>query len=198
MTDISSGALVRLTEASLKKCLGRLSGVSAGTWDLLGISASAGTVEDAVKLHDFANPRASAVYFNLRGGLPFTAIMLFDPLDMECISKCFMGYSYPRGAVTTQTEEVMLLELGNIVLNSLINSALNALKLSLMPSVPAYLEGDFRDLANGLAPGGDLKQNFRIIAATLAIKSDKRSTRSEVIALVPEELARQFETLPQA
>ena len=124
--------------------------------------------------------------------------MLFDPLDMECISKCFMGYSYPRGAVTTQTEEVMLLELGNIVLNSLINSALNALKLSLMPSVPAYLEGDFRDLANGLAPGGDLKQNFRIITATLAIKSDKRSTRSEVIALVPEELARQFESLPQA
>jgi len=198
MTDISSGALVRLTEASLKKCLGRLSGVSAGTWELLGISASAGTVEDAVKLHDFVNPRASAVYFNLRGGLPFTAIMLFDPLDMECISKCFMGYSYPRGAVTTQTEEVMLLELGNIVLNSLINSALNALKLSLMPSVPAYLEGDFRDLANGLAPGGDLKQNFRIITATLAIKSDKRSTRSEVIALVPEELARQFESLPQA
>lgn len=198
MTDISSGALVRLTEASLKKCLGRLSGVSAGTWELLGISASAGTAEDAVKLHDFVNPRASAVYFNLRGGLPFTAIMLFDPLDMECISKCFMGYSYPRGAVTTQTEEVMLLELGNIVLNSLINSALNALKLSLMPSVPAYLEGDFRDLADGLAPGGDLKQNFRIIAATLAIKSDKRSTRSEVIALVPEELARQFENLQQA
>ncbi len=198
MTDNSSGALVRLTEASLKKCLGRLSGVSTGTWELLGISASAGTIEDAVKLHDFVNPKASAVYFNLRGGFPFTAIMLFDPEEMECISKCFMGYSYPRGAATTQTEEVMLLELGNIVLNALLNSALNALKLSLMPSLPAYLEGDFRDLANGLAPGGDVKQNFHIIAAALVIRSDKRATRSEVIALVPGELVQQFERLPQA
>jgi len=198
MTENSSGALVRMTEASLKKCLGRLSAVSAGTWELAGISASAGTVEDAVKLHDFANPVASAVYFNLRGVLPFTAIMLFDPLEMECISKCFMGYSYPRGAATTQTEEVMLLELGNIVLNSLLNSALNALKLSLIPSVPAYLEGDFRDLVHGLAPGGDVKQDFQIITATLIIRSDKRSTRSEVIALVPEELAQRFEKLQRS
>lgn len=185
-----------MTEASLKKCLARLSGVSAGTWELLGISASQGTTEDAVKLHDFVNPAASAVYFNLGGGLPFTTIMLFDPSEMECISKCFMGYSYPRGAATTQAEEVMLLELGNIVLNSLINSAMNALKLSLMPSVPAYLEGDYRVLVNGLAPGGDVKKSFRIIGAALGIKSDKRVTRSEVIALVPEDLALQFERLP--
>ncbi|MDD5208607.1 MAG: hypothetical protein PHV36_04425 [Elusimicrobiales bacterium] len=195
MTE-NPGALLRLTEASLRKCLARLSGVSAGTWELLGISASQGTIEDAVKLHDFVNPAASAVYFNLGGGLPFTTIMLFDPSEMECISKCFMGYSYPRGAATTQAEEVMLLELGNIVLNSLINSAMNALKLSLMPSVPAYLEGDYRVLVNGLAPGGDVKKSFRIIGATLGLKADKRVTRSEVIALIPEDLAQQFERLP--
>ena len=197
MTEIPDSALVRLTEASLKKCLARLSGTSAGTWELLDIGAARGTIEDAVKRHDFVNPAASAVFFNLGGGLPFTTIMLFDPSDMECISKCFMGYAYPRGPVTTPTEEVMLLELGNIVLNSLINSAMNALKLSLMPSVPAYLEGDYRVLVNGLAPGGDVKKTFHIVSATLAIKSDKRMTRSEVIALIPEDLALRFEQLPR-
>lgn len=198
MSDNTSRALLGLTETSLKKCLARLSGVSAGTWELSGMNALRGTVEDAVKRHDFTNPAASAVYFNLRGALPLTAIMLFDPEDMECISKCFMGYSFPRGRATTPTEEVMLLELGNIVLNSLINSAMNALKLSLMPSVPAYLEGDFRDLVNGLARGGEPKGEFQIITATLTMRSDKRVSRSEVLALVPEELALRFEHLPTA
>lgn len=190
MTDNPGDILLRLTEASLKKCLARLSGVSAGTWEILGMKSFPGTLEDAVKLHDFTNPSASAVYFSLVG-LPFKALMLFDPADMECISKCFMGYSFPRGPVTTQTEEVMLLELGNIVLNSVVNSALNALKKSCMPSVPAYLEGDYRRLVDGLAAGAgvNLATKLHIVAATLAIRTDTRVARSEVIALIPEGLA---------
>jgi len=190
MTDNSSEILSRMTEASLKKCLVRLSGVSAGTWELLGVSASRGTLENAVKLHDFKNPSAGVVYFGI-GGFPLTTLMMMDPLDMECISKCFMGYSFPRGAATTQPEEVMLLELGNIILNAVINSALNALKKSGMPSVPAYLEGDALRLLEGLGASVDPKKNFHIITATLAMRSDKCEAKTEVVALIPEELTPQ-------
>ena len=114
--------------------------------------------------------------------------MLFDPGEMECISKCFMGYSFPRGEVTTQAEELMLLELANIILNSVINSTLNALRKSGIPSVPAYLEGGLSRLLAGLGAGADPQKTFRIIAATLAIRSDNHTARSEVLALVPEEL----------
>jgi hypothetical protein len=187
MTDNSSEMLIRLTEASLKKCLGRLSNVSAGTWEILGITASRGTLEDAVKQHEFRNPAAGAVYFSL-GGFPLTALMLLDPTEMECISKCYMGYSFTRGTVTTAPEEVMLLELGNIILNAVINSALNALKKSGMPSVPAYLEGDQSRLLEGLGASVGLKKTFHIITATLAIRSDKCLAKSEVLALIPDEL----------
>jgi len=180
-----------LTEASLTKCLARLSSVSAGTWEILGISDFSGTLEDAVRRHDPKKP-AGAVYFNF-GELRLIAMMLLDPGDIECISKCFMGYSFPRGPVTTQTEEVMLLELGNIILNALTNSALNALKKSVMPPVPAYLEGDLNRLLEGVGAGVALKNNFRIIAASLAIKSDRSVARSEVLVLVPCELAREIE-----
>lgn len=188
MTEESGGILTRLTETSLQKCLARLSKVSAGTWEISGISSSRGTPEDAVKRHDFKNPKASLVYLNIAEP-PLTAIMMFDPADMECISKCFMGYSFPGGPVTTQAEEMMLLELGNIVLNSLINSVLNAIKKSAMPSVPAYLEGDAGVLLAGLGAVADLKKNFHVIAATLAIGSGKSVAMSEVLVLVPEELA---------
>lgn len=188
MTDNTSGILAGMAEASLQKCLGRLSKVSAGTWEISGIAASRGTIEDAVKRHDFKNPAASAVYLNI-AELPLLAMMLFDPDDMENISNCFMGYSFARGPVTTQAEEMMLLELANIVLNSLINSSLNALKKCAMPSVPVYLEGNAVRLLAGLGAVADLKKNFHIIAATLVIRSKKGVSRSEVLALIPEELA---------
>jgi len=188
MTDESSGILARLIEASLQKCLARLAKVSAGTWELSGITAAPGTPEDAVKRHDFKNPKASLVYLSIAEPR-LTALIMFDPADMECISKCFMGYSFPGGPVTTQAEEMMLLELGNIILNSLINSVLNAIKKSAMPSVPAYLEGESGPLLAGLGAVVDLKKNFRIIAAKLAIGSGKSVAMSEVLVLVPEELA---------
>lgn len=187
MNENSSAALKRSAETGLKKCLARLSSVSAGTWEILGVSVSRGTLEDAVKHHDFKN-RAAMVYFNI-GGLPPTAAMLFDPGGIECISKCFMGYSFPRGEVTTQAEEVMLLELGNIILNSALNSALNAFKKSGIPSVPAYLEGNLSRLLGGLGAGAGVEKYLHVIAATLAIRSDKCEVRSEVLVLVPEELA---------
>ncbi len=196
MTDNPSGILARITEESLRKCLLRLAKTSAGTWEILSARVSRGTIAEALKHHDFKNPNAAAVYFSL-SGLPLTAMMMFDPLDMECISKCFMGYSFPRGPVTTPTEEVMLLELGNIVLNSLINSAMNALKKSGMPSVPVYLEGEFPRLLEGLKAGVDPAKSFHIVALTLALRSDKSVAMSEVLALVPDELALELESLPR-
>jgi len=184
----ASGILAGMTKTSLEKCLSRLAKVSAGTWEVLGVTASSGSLEDAVKQHNFENPVASVVYFNLTG-LPLTAMLILDPADIDCISKCFMGYSFPGGPATTQAEEVMLLELGNIILNSIVNSTLNALKKSGMPSVPAYLEGDLPRLLEGLGAGAELKQNLRVITAKLAIRCDSREAVAEVLALIPEELA---------
>ena len=182
-----NAVLEQLAAASLKKCLLRLSRVSAGTWEVLEIKASAGTLEYAVKQHDFKNP-AAAVYFSLNAGSPLTAIMLFNPQDMECISKGFTGHSFPRGARTTPAEEIMLLELGNIVLNAMVNSVLNVIKKSAMPAVPEFMEGDAPGLVSGLGASVDLKREFCVIKATLAIRCDTSVTNTEVFALVPGEL----------
>ena len=189
-----SGMLERLAVSGLEKCLAKLSKVSAGTWRLTGAKVSRGTLEDAVGQHDFANP-AAAVYFNVKGGFPFTSMMLFDLNDIELVSKCFLGYSFPKAPGFTQSEEVMLMELGNIILNSFINSVLNALKRSCMPPAPRCVDGDLRRLMEGLGSGMDLRQNFRIVAVTLDIQSDQRAGRSEVFGLIPEELANELERM---
>ncbi len=192
MNSTPDPTLKNLAETSLAKCIVRISRVSAGTWQLLGVDVSSGTIGDAVKRHDFKDP-AIAVYFNRQGTFPLAAMMMFAPSQMECISKCFTGHSFPRGKTTTIAEAVMLTELGNIVLNALTNGLLNALNKGSLPVGPLFVEGDERRVTAEIGKDMNLKQVFRIITATLELKSDKSAARSEVLALLPEELAMELE-----
>lgn len=186
--------LESLVTLNLAKCLQRLSRVSAGTWQALAAKVSAGTLGDALGRHNFKNP-AAAVYFNLKGISPLTALMLFDPADMECISKCFTGHSFPRGAVTSPAEEVMLTELGNIVMNSMINGILNALRRESIPTIPGFAEGNLPALTAEIGKTVNIKQGFRIVTVPLTLQWDAATARAEAIALVPEELAMELELL---
>lgn len=190
--------LESLTALSIAKCVLRLSRVSAGTWQVLGAKVAYGSIKDALRQHDFKNP-ASVVYFTIPGAAPLTLAMLFDRADMECVSKCFTGYSFPRSAATRPAEETMLIELGNIVLNALLSTLLNALRKSYMPVVPKFLEGDTEMIAAEFRRIPKLKQDFRTITVTLEMRSDKTAARSEIFVFLPEELALELENLrPEA
>jgi hypothetical protein len=188
MNHDANGILRRLAATSLDECLLKVSRVGAGTLKLLDLKILSGTLEDAVKRLVFKNP-AAAVYFTLKAGPTLTALILFDPAEIECISRCYTGHSFPRGSKINPAEEVLLQELGNIILNSVASSVLNALKKSSMPSVPQFLEGDTVRLLEGLGAVTDPKREHRIIQAALAIQHDNSETRSELFAAVPEEMA---------
>jgi len=188
MNSNPKGVIEQLSAESLEKCLLRLSKAAAAAWQLLDVKVSAGTIADAVEQYDFKNP-AAAVYFSLGSADGLTALMLFRPEDIDCISRCFTKNAFPRGQRTTPAEEMMLQEVGNIVLNALLNSVLNAVKKSAMPVVPQFVEGDAARVAAGLGAAADLKRVFRVIKAELAIRCDKCEGRSEVFVMLPEELA---------
>lgn len=194
MKESRSIVLESLIGLSVAKCLMRLSRVSAGTWQVLSSKVAYGTLRDALAQHDFKRP-ASAVYFTLSGAAPFSGVMLFDRADIQCISKCFTGHSFPHTAATTPAEEIMLTELGNILLNALTSKLLNALKKGFMPVVPSFLEGGLDKLASELGRIPRLKQEFRTITVALEMRTDKASARSEVLILLPEELALELENL---
>ena len=68
---------------------------------------------------------------------------------MARISKCFLGYSFSPSPAMDQASELLLSELGNIILNSFVSAMSNALKTVFLPSVPRYVHGVPRDLAGG-------------------------------------------------
>jgi hypothetical protein len=186
--------LKSLSALGVAYCLQRLSRASAGTWQVLDAKVSYGTFEDALKQHDFNRP-AAAVYVGLKGRSPLTAMMLFDPADMECVSRCYTGQAFHREGRLTPADEMMLVELGNMVINALLSSLLNPLKKGFMPAVPRFIEGDLARLAGELLQAAGIKTSFRIITVMLEMRSGDCAAKSEVFALITEEMALELENL---
>ncbi|HBA61845.1 MAG TPA: hypothetical protein DCZ92_13745 [Elusimicrobia bacterium] len=179
----------RLAVSSLERCLARLSKTSAGAWEVTGSVVFRGTLPDAVGQHDFKNNSAAAVYSKVKGAFPVTSMMLFDPEDAGHLSKCFFENSFSRDARPEITGEVVLLELGNIVLNSLVNAVLSFAKKSSIPSMPRYVEGAPQQVIDAVGKVVGLNRNFRIFKATLLTSRNGRAGKSEVFALIPGKLA---------
>lgn len=193
MNSNEKGILERLAALSLERCLVKLAKVSAASWQLSGTAGATATLSEAIGQYDFKDRHAAAVHVDVKGGGIMTTLMMFDTEDMDSISKCFLGYSFPRGKGVSQPDEVMLLELANIVLNSLCNSVMNALQASLIPSVPRYAGGDRAGLAAALGASTGQEQKFRTVAAGLAMQSGNISSKCTVLVLIPEDVALQLE-----
>ena len=178
---------------SVAKCLQRMSRASTGTWQVRGAKVSYGSIRDALKQHDFSRP-AAAVYLSLEGASPLTSAMFFSLADTPCVSQCFTGQSFHRGERTTPAEEMMLVELGNIVLNALMNAVLNALRRRHMPLIPRFVEGGLDALEAEFRRLPGLAQDFRIVTVGIEMTGGKCSARSEVAMLLPEEMALELET----
>ncbi|HAH31959.1 MAG TPA: hypothetical protein DCL44_06570 [Elusimicrobia bacterium] len=184
--------LENITVASLEKCVGRLSKVSAGRWSLADVSVSRGALSE-IALYRRLGERGPAVYSEVSGDRPFAAMVLFQSADIGIISKCFLGFAFPRMADIDRAEELLLSELGNIILNAFIGSLSNALKRSFIPSQPKCLTGEPRVLLESLAAVLDKEQKYSLISVMLGLQCDHFVTRAEVVGIIPERLEEELE-----
>ena len=184
--------LGRIAVASLQKCVGKLSRVSAGVWSIAGAEVSTETLEETINHRGLQDVEATVVYLEVKGDLPFFAGILFDPRDVGRISKCFLGYSFSASPVLTQAGEMLLSELGNIILNSFISALSNTLKRVFMPSAPECLSGQPQRLLTAMSAAVDIRQSCHIVKVKLDLKCGESVTRSEVFGLIPEKLAREL------
>jgi len=172
-----------LTLTGMDRCLQRLGRSSAGNWRLAGVEVTRGTLADALAPYD--GVQTAAVYM-VMDELPLTGVMAANPADIEDISKAFTGHSFPRGLRITPAEEVMLTELGNILINVLVNVVINALKRSMLPALPLFAAGDAAGLAQAIrAPAGPC----RLIEARVELTCGGPASELHLFALLPESVA---------
>jgi len=182
-------ALERIVMASLEKCVSKLSRVSAGKWNVGAARVSCGSMEEAVKEHS-SGPAGTgaAVYFEVRGEYPFTSMVVFRPDDIDTISRGFLGFSFSKLPNLNQAQEMLLSELGNILLNALISSLSNTLRRSFLPSAPKCILGETPFLLEALWTSLGRSGRYSLVTVMLDLKCDERVTRSEVIAIIPDNM----------
>ncbi len=182
-------ALERIVVASLEKCVSKLSRVSAGKWNVGTVRVSCGSMEEAVKEHSSGpGGTGAAVYFEVRGEYPFTSMVIFRPDDIETISRGFLGFSFSKLPNLNPAQEMLLSELGNILMNALISSLSNTLRRSFLPSAPKCIQGETPFLLEALWASLGGSGRYSLVTVMLDLKCDDRVTRSEVIAIIPENM----------
>jgi chemotaxis protein CheY-P-specific phosphatase CheC len=178
--------------ASLEKCVGKLSKISAGRWSLTDVGVAWGTLSE-ITLKRRSAAGGIAVYFEVGGDCPFTAMIIFRTEDVELISKCFIGFAFPRMADINQAEELLLSELGNIILNSFVSGLSNSLRRSFIPSVPKCIKGEPMFLLEALATALDKKQKYSLVSVMLNLQCDSTVIHSEVVGIIPAKLEGELE-----
>jgi len=177
--------LERIAVTSLERCVAKLSRISAGKWSVADAEVSCRTMEEAIRDHAGTRGAGAAVYFEVRGEFPFTSMVVFRPDDIEIISRGFLGFSFSKLPGLNQAQELLLSELGNIILNSFISSLSNTLKRSFLPSAPKCVQGEPQFLLEALWTATDNGKRLNLITVTLDLQCDNSVTRSEVIAIIP-------------
>jgi len=192
MNENSNAALGRIAALGLRKCVDKLTRVSAGAWSIACTETATGTIAEAVKRHAADEGEVAAVYFEVKGELPFIAIIFFSQRDIGVITKCMLGYTFSASPSMTQTGELLLSELGNIILNSLVSSFSNALKRVFMPTAPRCLRGEPKYLLEAMGVAAEVQKSYRTLSIKLDIQCGKNMTRSEVLGLIPEKLEQEL------
>jgi len=188
MDPKASRILESIALLSLEKCAVKLSRISAGKWAVSEVRVSNRTMEETLKDHAASKGTGAAVYFEIAGEHPFTAMIVFRPDDIDTISRGFLGFSFSKLPRLSQAQELLLSELGNIILNSIVSSLSNTLKRAFLPSAPKCVQGEPRFLLEALWTSVDAKVQHRLVTVALDLDYDKAVTRSEVLVLIPESM----------
>lgn len=186
----ASRILESITLLSLEKCAVKLSRISAGKWSVSDVRVTARSMEETIKDHASSRGAGAAVYFEIAGEYPFTAMIVFRPEDIDTISRGFLGFSFSKLPSLSQAQELLLSELGNIILNSIVSSLSNSLKRAFLPSAPKCVQGEPRFLLEALWTSLDDSKQHRLVTVALELEYDKSVTRSEVLVLIPESMER--------
>lgn len=181
--------LEQIVVTSLEKCVSKLSRISAGNWSVAGAQVSCRSIEEAVKEHSAApGGTGAAVFFEVRGEYPFTSMVIFRPADIDTISRGFLGFSFSRLPNLNQAQEMLLSELGNIVVNALISALSNALKRSFLPAAPKCVLGETPFLLEALWASLGRSGRYSLVTVMLDLRCGEQVTRSEVLTIIPENM----------
>jgi len=166
---------------ALKSAIEKMNRVSAGKWAI-----NDNSIFDNYRQNNYDSVCA---YFDVNmkyENLNFA--LFFNRKDIDIISRCFLGYSFFVSEKMTKKEELLIGEIGNILLNSLISALCNKLNIKLIPSIPKVIQAEKEfalDVIMGELPSTRQKSVYGNI---ININCEGKNIFCEIFSFLPESI----------
>lgn len=190
MTHKVNELLTSLALENLQRCALKLSAVSSGKWSITGSNLQLGTLDEEMKHCCMeSDVEKAAIYVDIKGDTPFAAFILLRSEDMDRVSKSLFRNVLTSAPGPVGMSDLILCELGNILLNSLASALANFFNCIFLPSPPRCLKGAPEFLLEAMDMTLNVRDKFRILTINLEIKCEGELINGELMAFIPDSLA---------
>lgn len=171
----------KLSQEAVSSALKRLNRVSSGKWKL--------SWEENLVVSGRVNYDSVCVYFGAGEGQEAMHFALFfDRKDMGALSRNFIGYSFFVSEKMTKTEEMLVSELGNIILNSLVNVIGNKLGRPFIPSVPKIIQAEKEFALEVISAELPENRGKTELSEIISIECGGKEAVCEIFSFIPENM----------
>lgn len=168
---------------AIKSAIERLNRVSAGRWDFS---------ENTKQIQ--SNYDASCAYFEVKLQEDILLFSIFfNRKDISDISKCFIGYSFFVSEKMTGKEELLIGELANIILNSLISALCNKLNIKLIPSIPKVIQVEKEIGIEIISSSLPLAKEKTVFSNVISLKCGEKDVFCEVYSFFSKKIIDELE-----
>lgn len=171
----------KLSQEAIGSALERLNRISCGKWKLSweeNLIASGSVNYDSVCVYFGAGAVEEAMHFAL----------FFDRKDMGMLSRNFIGYSFFVSEKMTKTEEMLVSELGNIILNSMVNAVGNRLGRTFIPSVPKIIQAEKEFALEVISRGLPENRGKTELPGNISIECGGKDAVCEIFSFIPDKI----------
>lgn len=164
-----------IVREGLNKSLDRLNKVSSAKWNVAGVEFSLKKAEyDAVCIYLTAKYENEVISF----------AMFVDTKDVKDISRIMVGYAFNDYYKLNMAEEVLLLELGNIILNSILSEMSNKIRNAIIPQVPKIIQSDKLFLLENISNILEENQGKTVINSNISLNAGDKKINFEVFSFL--------------
>lgn len=169
-----------ISKKALSKAVDKINKISVAEWETSDILPSKDNYD------------AVCCYFQVEGDIPMSFAMLFRRSDLPAISKSFIGYGFFVSQKMTRSEELLMEELSNIILNCLISEISNFLGRKIIPSGPKTAQSP-KETAVEIISSALPANNGKLIArADMAFVCCKNKIVCEIYSFLPKSFIEKF------
>jgi len=126
---------------ALSKTVGNLQKMAGTGWALASFSMEWSSYKSVMLRYPQDEPEGMAVLCSVNGSLPFTTMLILSRADAIIASSSFIKHSFAHLSRFSQMEEIVIAELGNMLLNSFVGVIADTTDTVLLPSAPRCAQG---------------------------------------------------------